>query len=519
MKRDKYKGPGYWSGCHSFQNIIFDGQRPDWNKPRNGALKQGGKYWYYYLVDDAYEHCDPHQPFTTACPLLPGQAVNLLDVPIEVVEVPRRTRSASADITSILPPPMTYDPADSETEASKVRRPVTPARQEDQLANKPNPPKSPRWRPKSLPTPNSQDDVRMETSNHQSPILKAFGPCSSEQDIERPTTRYSTATDHASLISRPSSTSRGQAPQLGQCQTGHKPPSLVPDQRPLSRKSAEHVQEAANLEDAQVNDILQAYQHSGGWTQVDLLATPEGLGLNWAGYEDHYPAQRQMQQRLQLESAAPSPQRGRSLNFSRPIPTPSPRPSRPSPIPPSISESQYSHYSTACPSPISEFAGFDMSSPTFTADTVSSTGFASPVRLSGSYTRPEAYHGAHVSAFPTQNNGQSDTDDPMDTVSRRLSRLQTSPRCADGATPPDDFGNRGNPEDYQAYSLPLLNGQSTPPSAPAWKPAPTMPQAPRLIDYGNGLDLHRTHMNNGNRGGNVVEDIISELGYLGDVIS
>ena len=47
MQRDEHKGHGNWRGCHRFQNITCDGMQPTWSKPRNGALKQGGLYWYY----------------------------------------------------------------------------------------------------------------------------------------------------------------------------------------------------------------------------------------------------------------------------------------------------------------------------------------------------------------------------------------------------------------------------------------------------------------------------------------
>ncbi|KAL8670897.1 MAG: hypothetical protein Q9168_004587 [Polycauliona sp. 1 TL-2023] len=56
---------------------------------RNGALKMGGTYWYYYRLNDEVEHHDPVQPSTTACPLLPGQEVNILEVPSETQGRPR----------------------------------------------------------------------------------------------------------------------------------------------------------------------------------------------------------------------------------------------------------------------------------------------------------------------------------------------------------------------------------------------------------------------------------------------
>ncbi|KAL8654786.1 MAG: hypothetical protein Q9226_003301 [Calogaya cf. arnoldii] len=50
---------------------------------RDGALKMGGTYWYFYRLDGEIEHHDPIEPSTTTCPLLPGQEVNILEVPSE----------------------------------------------------------------------------------------------------------------------------------------------------------------------------------------------------------------------------------------------------------------------------------------------------------------------------------------------------------------------------------------------------------------------------------------------------
>ncbi|KAH0068102.1 hypothetical protein KCU66_g23310, partial [Aureobasidium melanogenum] len=58
MQSDGHRGRGVWTGCHSFENIICDGDSINQLRPRNGALKQGGTYWYYYKLDDAEETCD-----------------------------------------------------------------------------------------------------------------------------------------------------------------------------------------------------------------------------------------------------------------------------------------------------------------------------------------------------------------------------------------------------------------------------------------------------------------------------
>ncbi|ORY05901.1 hypothetical protein BCR34DRAFT_41984 [Clohesyomyces aquaticus] len=95
LRLDKRRGPNIWSGCYSFEDIICDGDLTTTGEKRNGALKMGGTYWYYYKVDDDDEHHNPSQPSTTVCPLLPGQRLNVLEVPTET-----RGRSDSSSSTT-----------------------------------------------------------------------------------------------------------------------------------------------------------------------------------------------------------------------------------------------------------------------------------------------------------------------------------------------------------------------------------------------------------------------------------
>lgn len=101
MHNDRRRGAGFWSGCFKFHNIIFDGDKPQWTRPRTGGLKQGGTYWYYYRLDDDIEAYDDSKECTTSCPLLPGQTLNLIEVPMEV-DRPCRSRSASFDVVGTL---------------------------------------------------------------------------------------------------------------------------------------------------------------------------------------------------------------------------------------------------------------------------------------------------------------------------------------------------------------------------------------------------------------------------------
>ncbi|KAE8149425.1 hypothetical protein BDV25DRAFT_156340 [Aspergillus avenaceus] len=82
MEKDKRVGAGHWRGCHTFTNIICDGTPSNTAASRSGGLKMGGTYWYYYLLDDDVEFYNHAEQVTSHCPLLPGQPVNVLQVPV-----------------------------------------------------------------------------------------------------------------------------------------------------------------------------------------------------------------------------------------------------------------------------------------------------------------------------------------------------------------------------------------------------------------------------------------------------
>ncbi|PHH61139.1 hypothetical protein CDD81_756 [Ophiocordyceps australis] len=95
MKRDVRRGQGQWRGCYSFKNIVCDDTALKRTK-RNGGLKMGATYYYYYEIDGSIETYDAAEPWTTSCPYLPGQAVNTLIVPIE-----HSIRKRSASLNSM----------------------------------------------------------------------------------------------------------------------------------------------------------------------------------------------------------------------------------------------------------------------------------------------------------------------------------------------------------------------------------------------------------------------------------
>ncbi|PTB66540.1 hypothetical protein BBK36DRAFT_1201543 [Trichoderma citrinoviride] len=115
MERDSRRGQGQWRGCFTFQNIMYDHGSPHHHK-RSGGLKMGHTYFYYYEVDGSTETFDTTMPYTTACPYMPGQTVNTLQVPIE-----RTARLRSASMNSVrLENFRTMDPA------TKFMKPLPP---------------------------------------------------------------------------------------------------------------------------------------------------------------------------------------------------------------------------------------------------------------------------------------------------------------------------------------------------------------------------------------------------------
>ncbi|KAK2813737.1 hypothetical protein FQN50_000135 [Emmonsiellopsis sp. PD_5] len=84
MEKDNRMGRGHWKGCHTFTNIICDGETNSPPPGRSGGLKMGGTYWYYYQLDNEVDYFNEAEPVTTACPFLPGQPLNVLNVPIHL---------------------------------------------------------------------------------------------------------------------------------------------------------------------------------------------------------------------------------------------------------------------------------------------------------------------------------------------------------------------------------------------------------------------------------------------------
>ncbi|KAK4123614.1 hypothetical protein N657DRAFT_572852 [Parathielavia appendiculata] len=119
FRRDR----GQWRGCYTFKDITREGDTGRIPK-RNGGLKMGHTYYYYYELDGTSETHDPSQPSTNMCPYLPGQTVNTLFIP---VEQSRRKRSAS--LTSLRDEDFkTMDPASKFVSPRPAPTPPEPSR-------------------------------------------------------------------------------------------------------------------------------------------------------------------------------------------------------------------------------------------------------------------------------------------------------------------------------------------------------------------------------------------------------
>jgi len=144
LELDARRGRDIWKGCFTFSDIICDGNFNEQPTRRDGLLKMGGTYWYYFKVDGDEECHNPFEPSTTTCPLLPGQRLNVLDFPSERHSCSKSETSAFTRnpkdryLTPV--PPMPLDPQPSPRTASGIPSSYSPA------------PPSP-WAPKSATYP------------------------------------------------------------------------------------------------------------------------------------------------------------------------------------------------------------------------------------------------------------------------------------------------------------------------------------------------------------------------------
>ncbi|KAI1335732.1 hypothetical protein F5Y15DRAFT_239484 [Xylariaceae sp. FL0016] len=225
MERDSRRARGQWRGCHTFNNIVCDGDQVA-SSQRSGGLKMGQTYFYYYELDGSTETHDPSLPSTTACPYLPGQAVNTLDVPLE-----HQLRYRSASMNSLrITDYKTMDPTDKY---------MTP-----------RPPPPPVSRPQDVRAGSSSSDVPKRSARSVSPprwtgaARRFFGMRPQGRELERGRKITDCEVDNLSIedLSRSVGT-RSTTPSEGIRSRDMSPESLrrflVSDDRPPSQLSAE----------------------------------------------------------------------------------------------------------------------------------------------------------------------------------------------------------------------------------------------------------------------------------------
>ncbi|KAI0869813.1 hypothetical protein GGS24DRAFT_505427 [Hypoxylon argillaceum] len=234
MERDSRRHQGEWRGCHNFDKVICDGDLPT-SSERRGGLKMGQRYYYYYEVDGSTETYNPSLPTTTACPFLPGQTLNTLDVPVE-----RRTRLKSASMNSLRNTDFkTMNPADRFT--APRAPPVPTHRREFRIASASS--IFPKRATRSVsPAPSwtgtarrflgfkSQNRDRESERGRMSALYESDDVFTEEQD---PSTQSRSATPSGSIRSRdlsPESLRRFLSDDLPSCATPEPAPSFsIPD--------------------------------------------------------------------------------------------------------------------------------------------------------------------------------------------------------------------------------------------------------------------------------------------------
>lgn len=121
MQRDKSVSPQSWKGCHSFSDIVCDGDVVAMDgSTRQGGLQMGGTYWYYYRLDNETECNDPAVISTRGCPFLPGQEVNVLDVPVQKHSITCESTASLLDVFTLDPAAKFASPKPSEIPISST---------------------------------------------------------------------------------------------------------------------------------------------------------------------------------------------------------------------------------------------------------------------------------------------------------------------------------------------------------------------------------------------------------------
>lgn len=392
-----------------------------------------------YKLDDAKETYDTATPTTIACPLLPGQMVNMLEVPIEIIDAPQRVCSASADLPTTIELPMTTNPEDRykkvyrktptklpryycSSDALRERFNAEGSRlsQETKPWNRPSSRGSrsikrvrreePEYqRPGACKIDVSLEDIAMLTnmpdfdqSAEEVPELRPFSPCATSPVQERPATRGGFMTDFTKGLGfsffgskRPSNKNAHRLseditmefeptpPQLPQYDGAFDELYVANTQWPLSPPMSELADE-----EAWPLPPLHSFRPAATFSPVDGPSTPTSSipTLN-------------LDNQLQVLPVSTQPLLSPALSAS----------TTPDDYHPGFG-------------PNSNNCSFDMSSPTFTAETMSSSpGIPTPDRFRLSTHAPDISSSINTSKANEINENNFSTG--LDDLSRRLSAL------------------------------------------------------------------------------------------------
>lgn len=387
MHNDRRRG--IWSGIFKFENISFDGDDLRWTKPRSGGklglhihvltclnkragLRQGATYWYYYRLNSYDDAFDERQPCTLACPLMLGQKVNIIDVPIELRDLPARCCSSSniegnlSDWHQLqtMDPATKFDILDPPPVSKIHARALSDGTLQGRLENPPlsiveetvSRPSTP-----YLECPDATSPDRIDSSNgisHGSSLHSRDTLCSATTDSLVDLTQSQLG---RSFQGNPRSSTRHPAALPA---SGESPVGCAPAKTAATDPRPEDVQ-SASLEFKKRNHMRKMSSLSIGPISVQNVQfyneSRPGTRLN----ED--PEQYRPRVYSLPNSELRSSEDGKSQVSPMSTAAPDPVPSR---------------HQDEIPTPDSDVADFDLGSPTFSAATATSDGEESPPHLS-----------------------------------------------------------------------------------------------------------------------------------------
>ncbi|CAK4030097.1 Hypothetical predicted protein [Lecanosticta acicola] len=513
MHHDRRRGNDFWSGCFKFENIIYDGDDLKWVKPRSGGLRQGGTYWYYYRLNYDLDSFDERQPHSTSCPLLPGQKVNILDVPIELLAPPERCRSAYEDIIGSLADAgcrQTMEPGDkfASVEAPPLSKIHSRCLSDEALDG--------RLESNSVPLVVLADTVSPLPSSHSQEAEREFANDAAESTEQRAESRASSVYSQDGTDSAPVS------------------PRSTGKQSEPAKQDLEHEDEG-DLPDFPYPDRLGPSFLGFGAT---LFASPRAadVAADRTITEDSVAYPPHLQSEPSQNRKGPQSVQNVPFYGSRPGSKLSEDPEGHRPrlySLPSLDIGEYlsgnqlgSHISSAAPatyyskwpseecdedSPTAnDLDNYDLTSPTFSADTISSAGQNTPFRLSAQNSLRES----------TRHDSAQLEDDSLVDIADRLRALDANEQSRNrqsvsaGRTS-YELIRRFNSRSFVNYSLPTIASES---NQSLVKTASNVSIPPRSGQDVPPIPSPLVHSGEG-EGRSLAEDIFSELGFLGSSIA